>query len=307
VPKTVVLSFGTRRLAPRVNSDTRGLRSRRLGRTHRAGRAWIAGLAMVVVALIWVVPLVGVVFTALKSPAAAFASGPLSPPRAPTLENFGNAWSSGNLGAFGLRSLVITLIKVPLGLLMSAMAGFGFSRYRFRGKAALFFVLVAGAMIPLQIILIPLFSIMLALHLLNNYVGLLLVYEAFGFPIEVLLLRSFFNQIPNEVDEAARVDGVGSFGRLFRIFLPLSKPILAALFILDFVSTWNEFQIALVLLQTRNRFTLPLGLLQFQEGMGGQFTLMAAAVLMASAPALIVYVFLQRYFVAGLTTGAVRG
>jgi len=145
------------------------------------------------------------------------------------------------------------------------------------------------------------------LHLLDTYVGLLLVYLAFGFPIEVLLLRSFFNQVPRELDEAARVDGLGAFGRLFRIFLPLSKPILAALFILDFVSTWNEFQIALVLMQSRNMFTLPLGLLQFQEGYGGQFPLMASAVLMASAPAIIVYVFLQRYFVAGLTAGAVRG
>ena len=124
---------------------------------------------------------------------------------------------------------------------------------------------------------------MLNFHLLNSYVGLLLVYLAFGFPIEVLLLRAFFNQIPGEIDEAARVDGLSPFGRLFRIVLPLSKPILAALFILDFVATWNEFQIALVLMQTRTRFTLPLGLLQFQQGYGGQFPLMAAAVIMADA------------------------
>jgi raffinose/stachyose/melibiose transport system permease protein len=270
---------------------------RRRRQRRRTRRSWSAVAALVVVAAVWMVPLVGICFTALKSPAEAFASGPLSPPRTPTFSNFPDAWSQGDLGAF---------VKVPTGLLMSAMAAFAFSRYRFRGRSAIFFVLVAGALIPLQIALIPLFGIMLNFHLLNSYIGLLLVYLAFGFPIEVLLLRAFFNQIPGEIDEAARVDGLSPFGRLFRIVLPLSKPILAALFILDFVATWNEFQIALVLMQSRNRFTLPLGLLQFQQGYGGQFPLMAAAVIMASAPAIIVYVSLQRYFVSGLTAGAVR-
>jgi raffinose/stachyose/melibiose transport system permease protein len=261
----------------------------------------------VVATLLWVLPLVAIVFTALKPAADAFTSSPLSLPTHPSFDNFTQAWSEGNLGAFGLRSLVITVVKVPLGIAMSAMAAFAFSRYRFLGRSAIFFFLVAGAMIPLQIVLIPLFGFMLSLHLLNSYVGLLLVYLAFGFPIEVLLLRSFFNQIPRELDDSAHVDGLGGFGTLFRIILPLSKPILAALFILDFVSTWNEFQIALVLLQTRSMYTLPLGLLQFQQGYGGQFTLMAAAVVMASAPAILVYVFLQRYFVSGLTAGAVKG
>jgi len=282
----------------------------RKGSTRRPGsgrRSWAVLAALIVASLLWVLPLIAIVFTALKPASAAFTSSPLSLPTHPSLANFSQAWSEGDLGAFGLRSLIITLVKVPLGIVMSTMAAFAFSRYRFRGRSPVFFFLVAGAMIPLQIVLIPLFGFMLSLHLLNSYIGLLLVYLAFGFPIEVLLLRSFFNQIPRDLDDSAHVDGLGGFGTLFRIILPLSKPILAALFILDFVSTWNEFQIALVLLQTRSMYTLPLGLLQFQQGYGGQFTLMAAAVVMASAPAILVYVFLQRYFVSGLTAGAIKG
>ena len=291
----------------RASTATGAARNRRTKHLGARRRSWAVFAALIVATLLWVLPLVAIVFTALKPAADAFTSSPLSLPTHPSLNNFTQAWSQGNLGAFGLRSLVITLVKVPLGILMAAMAAFAFSRYRFRGRSAVFFFLVAGAMIPLQIALIPLFGFMLQIHLLNSYIGLLLVYLAFGFPIEVLLLRSFFNQIPRELDDSAHVDGLGGVGTLFRIILPLSKPILAALFILDFVSTWNEFQIALVLLQTRSMYTLPLGLLQFQQGYGGQFTLMAAAVVMASAPAILVYVFLQRYFVSGLTAGAIKG
>ena len=294
-------------LATRPYAAVPPVRKRRTRRPGAGRRSWAVLAALIVACLLWVLPLVAIVLTALKPASAAFTSSPLSVPAHPSFGNFTQAWSQGNLGAFGLRSLVITLVKVPLGILMSTMAAFAFSRYRFRGRSAVFFFLVAGAMIPLQIVLIPLFGFMLSLHLLNSYIGLLLVYLAFGFPIEVLLLRSFFNQIPRDLDDSAHVDGLGGFGTLFRIVLPLSKPILAALFILDFVSTWNEFQIALVLLQTRSKYTLPLGLLQFQQGYGGQSTLMAAAVVMASAPAVLVYVFLQRYFVSGLTAGAIKG
>jgi len=264
-------------------------------------------LLVSLVAVIWLVPLVAVIFTALKGPADMFVSSPLSPPPHIRLENFGDAWNMANFGSYGVRSIIIAIIKVPLNLVLSSMAAFAFSRYHFPFKNAIFFVLVAGAMIPLQIALIPLFGMLLSLNLLNTYPGLLLVYMAFGFPVEVFLLRSFFHQIPPELDEAARMDGASGFRILAQIIMPLSLPILAALFILDFVATFNEFQIALVLLQTNDTWTLPLGMLSFQQGHGGEFTLMAAAVVMASLPALLVYVLFQRFFVSGLTQGAIRG
>ena len=268
------------------------------------------GLSFVIVAIIaaiWLVPLVGIGLTALKSQGELFASSPLSLPAHPRLANFVDAWNIANFSSYGLRSLIITVVKVPLNLLLSAMAAYAFSRYTFPFKQTIFFIIVVGALIPLQIALIPLFGLLLSLNLLNTYPGLLLVYMSFGFPVEVFLLRSFFPQVPLELDEAARIDGASGFRTLLQIIIPLSLPILAAIFILDFVATWNEFQIALVLLQTNEMWTLPLGMLAFQQGHSGEFTLMSAAVLMASTPALIVYVLFQRFFVSGLSQGALRG
>lgn len=279
-------------------------------RRRRVPKALENGLyfvIVVVVAAIWLVPLVGIALTALKSQGELFASPPLSLPARPRLENFIDAWNIANFSSYGLRSLIITVVKVPLNLLLSAMAAFAFSRYQFPLKQPIFFIIVAGALIPLQIALIPLFGLLLSLNLLNTYPGLLLVYISFGFPVEVFLLRSFFHQVPLELDEAARLDGASALRILLQVIIPLSLPIMAAIFILDFVATWNEFQIALVLLQTNDMWTLPLGMLAFQQGHSGEFTLMSAAVLMASAPALVVYVLFQRFFVSGLSQGAVRG
>jgi raffinose/stachyose/melibiose transport system permease protein len=259
------------------------------------------------VACIWMIPIVAIVFTALKSQGEIFTGSPLDPPLHPMLSNFPAAWKTAKLGDYGLRSLAIVLTKVPIGIVLSSMAAFALSRYRFRWVRPLYFVIIAGAMIPLQIALIPLFGMLLDLHLLNTFPGLFLVFQAFGIPFEILLLTAFFNQIPREFDEAARIDGASGFAVLFRIILPLSLPILAALFIFDFVGTYNELSISLVVLQTNDKWTVPLGLLSFQQGFGNNYTVMSAGVIIASVPAVIVYVLFQRYFVSGLAQGGIRG
>jgi raffinose/stachyose/melibiose transport system permease protein len=264
-------------------------------------------VVVLAIALIWLVPIAFALLTAFKSSDEIFTKPPYALPHALEWSNFSEAWKEANFRQFGLNSLIVTSIKVPLGIILSAFAAYAFSRFRFRFRKAVFFWLLIGAMIPVQIALIPMFDLLLRLHLINSYVGLLLPYLAFGFPIEVFLLYSFFNQIPRELDEAAKIDGATSFGILVRIILPLSAPILAALFILDFVATWNEFQIALVVMQSNEKFTLPVGLLYFQGHFSGDYTLATAAAIMASVPALIIYILFQRFFVAGLTAGAVKG
>jgi raffinose/stachyose/melibiose transport system permease protein len=143
--------------------------------------------------------------------------------------------------------------------------------------------------------------------LINTYVGVWLPYIAFGVPYQVFILHGFFKEVPQELSEAALIDGASHFTIFRRIFLPISLPVLAALLILDFVSTWNEFAMALVLLLDGKNWTLPLSLMAFQGEFGSDYGPLNAAIVTTVAPAVIVYLIFQRYFVGGLTAGAVKG
>jgi raffinose/stachyose/melibiose transport system permease protein len=284
--------------------------------SHRRGRASkspfdpvSAGLwlGLMVAAVIWLLPLVVMVFTSLKSRHELLIGSPFLPPRELSFQNYADAWRRGHLAEYGLNSMVIAFVKVPVGLFISSLAAFALTRLRFPFRKAIFLFIVVGALIPVQIALSPLFAMVLKAGLLNTYAGVLLPYIAFGIPYQVFLLRGFFASIPRELDEAAAIDGCSAFRFYWRVLLPLSLPALAALAILDFVGTWNEFSIALVMLQSQSAWTLPLALQSFQGLYGNNYNQLTAAILMSVLPVVIVYLIFQRYFVAGLTTGAVKG
>lgn len=263
--------------------------------------------ALAVVALIWVAPFVFIIFTSLKSNAAVMSSSAFAPPVDPKFANYSGAWDRGRFNTTFFNSVIITVIKVPLGLFISAMAAYALAKIEFAGRKMLLLAILFGTMIPFQVMLAPLFTLVNGLHLIDTYPGVILPYLAFGIPYQVFILQSFFRGIPKELSEAARIDGASHFTIFRRIFLPVSLPVLAALLILDFVSTWNEFAMALVLLQDRDMWTLPLGLSAFQGQFSRDYGQLNAAIVMTVLPAAIVYLIFQRYFVSGLTSGAVKG
>ncbi|TCL92507.1 carbohydrate ABC transporter membrane protein 2 (CUT1 family) [Rhizobium sp. PP-WC-2G-219] len=262
---------------------------------------------LALVALIWVAPFVFIVFTSLKSNAAVMSSSAFAPPVDPKFANYSGAWDRGRFNTTFFNSVIITTIKVPLGLFISAMAAYALAKIEFAGRKILLLAILFGTMIPFQVMLAPLFTLVNSLHLIDTYPGVILPYLAFGIPYQVFILQSFFRGIPKELSEAARIDGASHFTIFRRIFLPVSLPVLAALLILDFVSTWNEFAMALVLLQDRDMWTLPLGLSAFQGQFSRDYGQLNAAIVMTVLPAAIVYLIFQRYFVSGLTSGAVKG
>ncbi|PYE24167.1 carbohydrate ABC transporter membrane protein 2 (CUT1 family) [Rhizobium sp. PP-F2F-G20b] len=262
---------------------------------------------LALVALIWVAPFVFIVFTSLKSNAAVMSSSAFAPPVDPKFANYSSAWDRGRFNTTFFNSVIITTIKVPLGLFISAMAAYALAKIEFAGRKMLLLAILFGTMIPFQVMLAPLFTLVNSLHLIDTYPGVILPYLAFGIPYQVFILQSFFRGIPKELSEAARIDGASHFTIFRRIFLPVSLPVLAALLILDFVSTWNEFAMALVLLQDRDMWTLPLGLSAFQGQFSRDYGQLNAAIVMTVLPAAIVYLIFQRYFVSGLTSGAVKG
>ena len=277
---------------------------------ERPPRDWVlVGLwiTLFIVAIIWIAPFVFIVFTSLKTNAEVMGSSAFAPPLEPAWANYASAWARGRFDTTFWNSTIITVIKVPLGLMISAMAAYALAKIDIRGGKLLLLAILFGTMIPFQVMLAPLFTLVNSMQLIDTYPGVILPYLAFGIPYQVFILHGFFRSIPKELSEAARIDGASHFTIFRRIFLPVSLPVLAALLILDFVATWNEFAMALVLLQDRDMWTLPLGLSSFQGQFSRDYGQLNAAIVMTVLPATIVYLIFQRYFVSGLTSGAVKG
>jgi len=264
-------------------------------------------IALVLVAIVWVAPFIFIVFTSLKTTGDVMTTGAFSPPAALHYSNYQRAWEQGNFSTTFTNSVIIALLKVPLGLLISAMGAYALARMEIVGGKLLLLLVLFGTMIPFQVMLAPIFTLVNAFDLIDTYPGIILPYLAFGVPYQVFILHGFFSAVPRELSEAARIDGASHFTIFRRIFLPASTPVLAALLILDFVATWNEFAMALVILQDPSMWTLPLGLMSFQGQFSNDYGQLNAAIVMTVLPATIVYLIFQRYFVSGLMTGAVKG
>ncbi|GGD24221.1 sugar ABC transporter permease [Microbacterium faecale] len=290
--------------ASRVVGQSASQEPRRGRRNYIRIGLWIA---LVLSLIIWMLPLVFILLTSLKTEADAIGTPVFSLPTTFDWANYPEAFESGNLLGAGINSLIIALIKVPVGLLISASAAFAIARIKFKRNRILLAAMAIGAMVPVQVAIAPLFQVVNSLGLLNTHIGVILPYIGFGIPYQIFILYGFFRQIPEELDESARIDGA-SYARLFwQIILPLSGPALAALFILDFVATWNEYGMALVLLQSSDSWTVPLALQGFQSQYTSSYGPINAFTIMSVIPVVIVYLLFQRYFVSGAFAGSVKG
>ena len=264
-------------------------------------------VAMFAVAIFWFSPLALVAITALRTSADFLSSGPLALPTEWTIENFSRAWGTGTFSTVYANSILITIVKVPIGVLVSALLAYALAKLRLRFRKTVMYAVLLGLTIPIYITIVPLFTLLRDLGLTDNLWGLLGPYLAFGIPFQVLILQAFFRRVPQEIIEAAHVDGAGEWRIFFTIIVPLSVPALVTVGVLDAVATWNEFLMALIILNSSENHTIPVGLLNFQGQFATDHTGLAAGVAIAVAPILIAYAFLQRFIVGGLTSGAVKG
>jgi raffinose/stachyose/melibiose transport system permease protein len=295
-------ALATPAIGPDVLSDTPRTRRGRLDPVNIG--LWIA---LAITALLWFLPLLLMFMTSVKSKPDLNTLPMWSLPTTWEWSNYASAIDVGNFWVTAGNSLLIAAIKVPLGLLIAAAAAFALARIRFPLARTLLMVIAVGSMVPIQIGLGPLFSTMLDLGLLDSRLGLILPYLAFGIPYQIFVLYGFFRAIPDELEEAARIDGASTF-RIFRqVILPLAKPALAALFVLDFVATWNEYAMATTLLRTQSNWTIPLAVQSFSTQHGTDYGPMNAFIFLSAIPVLIVYLLFQRYFVQGALAGAVKG
>jgi raffinose/stachyose/melibiose transport system permease protein len=264
-------------------------------------------VGLIGLSLLWLLPVLAVAMTALKSQGDLMSNGIFGIPKNIRWDNFLKAWDTGSFGTYFKNSLLLIAMKVPLGIALAALAAYPLAKLKFRFSQAIFLFFLVGLAVPVQVALQPLVVMMRDLGIANTLFALIPPYIAFGLPFQILVLRGFFRMIPSELLEAARVDGASELVIFGKIVLPLSVPALAALFIIDTLATWNEFLLALVLISAKESRTVPVGLMQFQGEHSSQYTLLMAGVLISIVPVLIIFMFLQRYFVTGLTAGAVKG
>lgn len=217
---------------------------------------------------------------------------------------------TGKLGFFWrelVNSLIVGLGTVAVVLVVGTFAGYALGRLRFRFNKLLYGYFQLGLLFPLAVAILPLYLELRSLHLLDTRIGVILPQAAFGLAMMIMLLRGFFKAIPNELEEAAAIDGYGTFGFLFRIVVPLSTPILATVSVLTLVSSWNNFFTPLLVLNSQRRFTLPLGVMDFMGEHAADWNMILAFLTLAMVPAVLIYVLCQRYIVAGLAAGAIKG
>lgn len=222
-------------------------------------------------------------------------------------ENYVTAWKTFGFSSMFVNSIIVTVVSIFLTVLVSAFAGYAFAKLRYRGSNAIYLILLTGVMIPQAGILIPFFFLMKSMGLYNSLWAVIISSVAFGIPLSVMLFRGFFESLPNEILESARVDGCTEIGIFFKICLPLCKPAFATTVIMLFVTIWNDYMMPLVLLRSESKFTLPLGMARYIGQWDSPWNLIAAGVVICAVPITIVYLAFQSQFVKGLTAGAVKG
>jgi len=252
-------------------------------------------------------PFLVLIYGSLKSE-GDFLVNPLSVPLVPHFENYAYAWNAAHIPSYTINSAIVSIATVVLTLVLASTASYGLSQFRFRAGRPIYLSFILLLTIPVQIYIIPLYIIVVKLRLADNFLGLILPYTAGSLPLAVFLFRTYFDALPSDLIDAARMDGCNHLQAFLHIVLPLAKPIVATVSIFTFVGAWNEFFLALVFIHNPSLATLPLGLQAFFVNQyQTQFPQLFATLIVSIAPIVVVYLVLQRQFMAGLTAGAVRG
>jgi len=252
------------------------------------------------------VPLVWLFITSLKTNGEYYASR-FSLPAVPQWSNYVKAWTQADLGKMIINSISVGLIATVANVLIAAMASYAISRFKFKGREVLFAIFAAGIMVPLNAMMVPYFTIFSKVGLLNNLSSLRILYTAIGIPVSVFIIRGFMDTFPTEIEEAAYVDGCGFFGRFFKMVLPLTRTGIVTAATFQFLTCWNEFVYANLLITSPEKKTIQIGVRYFTSQFATDYVTMYAAIIIAIIPSILLYMFFQEQIISGLTAGAVKG
>jgi multiple sugar transport system permease protein len=281
------------------------------GRSYYAGRVLLYAI-LLAVAVFYLWPFFWTISTSLKTIPESVKFTLV--PHHPTLQGYREAFTTGPFARYFMNSVIFAVTTTVANLLLCGLGGYAFARLRFPLREPLFFLVLATLMIPDQLRLVPVFKMLTDLPLIPGHLNWVATYQGYIvlhllYATNLFLMRQYFLTIPKDYEEAAKLDNAGFFKTYWKVMLPLAGPALAAITILSFQGTWNDFYWQLILLQDNSKFTLNVGIAQFASGAGfnTDWPALMAATTISIAPVALIYVFFQRYFIAGVTTAGVKG
>jgi len=280
-----------------------------LRRQHKR-QVWIRNSILIglqlFLAIVILLPFLWMFSVSIKPNNEPFSIPPRLWPQHPTFENYKNAFYP-EFRRYFLNSIIVSVLTMILSISVGLLAAYSFGRFRFRGASLILVAIILAQMFPIATMIVPLYKIMNSLHLINTYPALVLAYLTLTLPVSIWMLRGFIQNIPPDMEEAAMVDGCTRLQAFWRLIVPLARPGIAATAVWIAVVTWQEFLFALAFTTTRDMRTIPVGMADFQGQFGIRYGELMASSVMVSMPIIVLFFFLQRYFVAGLTAGATKG
>jgi multiple sugar transport system permease protein len=266
----------------------------------------IVYIVLILSTFLWFVPILTALITSVRTFDDILVNGFISLPEKITFENFITAWERGGLKRYLPNSFIITLPSLFLTLLLSSLGAYALARFKFKGNRLLFYTFVAGMLLPFQVLMLPVFRLTDRLGLYDTYWGLIGIHTAFQLGFCTFMLRNYMRTVPGEIIEAARMDGCSELRIWAQIMLPLTLPAIAAIAILEFTWIFNDYLWAIVLLRSDSLKPIAAGLATLQGQFVTDWPVIVAGALIGTVPTLLVFLFLQRYFIEGLTLGSTK-
>lgn len=268
---------------------------------------WQTRILIIFFAVYTLFPLVWLFNSSLKTNYEFHAASPFALPAVPQLQNYTNALTVAGLGRMLLNSVIVGLAATVVNVIIASMGAYCISRFRFNGREKLFTLFTAGILVPLNALMVTYFVIINKLGLYNTYGGMILLYCAIGIPMSTFLIRGLMDSIPMELEEAAYIDGCGFFGRFFHIILPLSRTGIITAATFEFLTCWNEFVFANLIVSSEKLRTIQVGIRYFTNQFSTDYVSMYAAIMISIIPSIIGYILFQEQIIAGMTSGAIKG
>jgi multiple sugar transport system permease protein len=262
---------------------------------------------LIILALIWVFPFFWALSNSFKLEGEIYSAVPTLIPKIITLDNYAAFFYRTNSLIWLKNSIIISIVSIIFICLISCMAGYSLAKIRFPGSNVVFVVMLAAMMVPKYVMIVPLFRLMQSFKWFNTYSGLIIPEIATNLAFGIFLMRQFMPNVPDEIIEAARIDGCNETGIFFKAVLPLLKPVIASLGIICFVHVWNDYLWQLVIASSSKMKTLPIGIAGLNTEQTVFIGTVLAGIVFSSLPLILIYIFLQKYFSRGLTIGAVKG
>lgn len=267
-------------------------------------KTWINVLLWVLVAVV-IYPLFWIFINSLKTNTDLYINT-FNIPTDPLFSNYVDAWNMGLSGYF-LNSIIVGSISILATITVGAFCAYGLSRLQSKWKMMIYFLIIGGLLLSPQSALISLYKILESLNIYNTYLAMILPYIAFRLPFAIFLMHTYFMDFPKELEDSALIDGCNTFTTFTKIVLPISKPILSAISIMTAIFVWNEFLFAMVFLEDSGLYTIPIGLYNFKDALATNWTALLAGIIIATIPIIVLFLFMSKSFIRGLTEGSVKG